>query len=451
MIRKCGLFALSFALLLTVLYAPYSAKAASDYDNTLSLTDKLIVDYDYAAGNSCDQLDITATWASYIIANPTFGESFRQALDTGSWSVSQETSTTYPGGNKYQRKFVLVTWMEYTNNSYTAFPDTNGLSVYDGNPSAVDLHVAYIYINGDSGCGDPIAGQHGKVNAERISNAPSVSDEENNLKLLLSTYPAVYPPGYEGPEIPDTYTPPGDKEQLSPDYSWSVSKDGKLKVKYLGNLPHFLTGISYLKVDKMNSDWDGVDHNIDILNITPGGWLDETVELDGAGYYMFDVSHNQQLDSPPWEENAADKYYIKQRWVQIMWDGKTAINGSTVGCTNSICNDFKDDSNPTWRIMNALDGLNTYGLQAFLLAPINFFQTLPAKVETCSPITFPLMGRTISLQCLKPMYYNWSPLVMNVYTVLFNATIAYWVAFNIFRHVKNINSPHKDQIEVAKL
>lgn len=416
-----------------------TVNAASVWDYVIQTTNDLII----TSGNGEHTENIVTDYSAIMSDKcPSMYSAFSAAVadPNGKWAIVKQD---WPSPT---RDSVRIQWT--TNVSATTqFTDSGGQQRVRVNLGSGQVDI-YLNNDGTFGCSDITGITDGFLTLGSGYGTPSTEPAQY---VLLSTYPVTYPVGYDGALIPESWTPPPEKTNLNPDYSWSVGPDGKIEIKYLGNLDHFLTGIGYVVIDKMTDNWESLDEEIDSQSTTPAGWMDIISTLPEAGYYMINISHNQQLDSPPWPPDAEDLYHINQRWIQIYWDGTKAINGTTVGCTDSICNDFRAENNNEWSFFDALNNINTFGLQSFLTAPITFFQSLPDMADSCSAISFVFLGSTINIPCLKSYYWSFNSTVMDMYTILINAGASYLVALNIFRNVKNLNSPHKDQIEVAKL
>lgn len=265
-------------------------------------------------------------------------------------------------------------------------------------------------------------------------------------RIFFSNMPFTPPAGYDGPVVPDS---PIEPEVFTPQFSWVISDSGKLTLTYLKNINPFLAGFGYVVINEMTTDWQSL--GTEVLNDfeAPFGTFVYDWQIPAAGYYMARLSYDQTFpNSPPWSQPYPR---IENVFIQFYWDGARGSSGTTTGCEGTICNPQKQPNSDVWNMFNALDGLNTFGLSAFLLAPINFLQTLPSMVNNCSPINMPILGVNVPIECLQHRYWEWNTPLMITWQTVINAIVCYWVALNVFRNVKNINSPHKDQIEVAHL
>ena len=188
----------------------------------------------------------------------------------------------------------------------------------------------------------------------------------------------------------------------------------------------------------------------------------QTYTVDEYGNYYIALGLNTHWEGAPrldcGDSGDSDNfnYDVKLKVVALKIDGTTysgTTQGSECGAAGGFCDGFAgaNGTNPILKAFQTLTNIQTFGLQAFLLAPINFVASLPSMANTCSPISFPLFGSNIQLQCLKPLYYSWSSTVMTIYTTLINAVVVYAVATKIFETIRNVSAPDKDRIEVVKL
>lgn len=439
------LFAISVGLFvgsLAILFASSSASALdSAINETITLDQSLLI----SESENSEKYDFTTTYMGIFNKDESAlpsGYTYNNTNKICNFPNNAENfgiSVFYAyGSTKYYARQISLYWS--TSNSQLNFAPAG--PKYQLTGSAIQSCNFYLYNNQvyDSVTSAQYA----------IVASPHIDYIASPVHPFLTTFNVNYPEDYAGATIPDSWTPPEEPDRLRPDYSWSVSTTGELRVTYLKNLSPFLTGYSTLVLDKMTNDWESVDERIgEPVIANPAGWMDETTQVPEAGYYMFNVSHNQQLDSPPWPADA--NKFVDQVWVQFYWDGKTAVSGTTVGSkAGEIVNDLRDSEDPLNKALNSLQ-INTFGLTNVILMPINFISTLPNFVNNCSPISLPIMGQNVSLECMRDRYQAWSPTVWAIWQTVVTAVVAFGLSFNLFRIVKNINTPHNDGIEMAKL
>lgn len=444
--KKCGYLGLLFAPLFIALFASSSVSAVSPWDSISQVTDELRVTH-YTGSPSAD---ITANWTDYINTEnqvsgsptdcDTTHDALIEAMDTGQYAVVQNQS--------YMSQQVV--WIAFNNDTDGSITFENpGTGAYDVQANDTRAFVQLYYIGSDlkADCfmsPDPII-------MPIFTNGVTYPSPVNNA-LFENTYPFEYPPDYEGPDLPSG-GPVVEPEILDPQYSWSLYKDendnGILNVKYLDNLPHFLTGISYLVVERMTEDWESLDETVASLGANPAGWANWNVNIGpGQGWYMIRLDHNQQLDEPPWPEG--NNYAIGQLYYQFFWDGETALQGSIVNCSGIVCNDFKTEEKPQNSWLKSMT-VDTFGLASIITAPLEFFQDLPDAVENCTPLAFPFPMGNITIPCMTPWYSDNLGSFFTIYQTVVLGVFSYFMGLNLFHRIKHISNPKNDQIEVVHL
>lgn len=426
-----GLFALLLGALFTLLQGT-SANASSQWDNVINPVDRVF------AGNS----DITGYLQQFTNDDNgnscgSFATSYNIAETSGSVAVISWNPQNQWYEDGYNTRSFIV-WTE----TVESLDWTLSGNTFAAVPRTVSGIMMFYKYNNEVNCMDGNGW---------MSSIANYQNGANWIRPYSSTYTPNYPVDYEGINVPESENP-ASKEELKPNYSYVIEKDGKLKLKYLTSTPKFLTGISFINIDKMNADWTDVTTAdlFEMRDIAPAGWLDETYTLTEHGYYMIRITHNQQLDSPPWPEDASNKYYINNVVIQFYWDGTEVIRGITVDCEGSVCNTQRTELEVGKGMFEGL-GVPVFGLQDIMLAPINFMMTLPSLVDTCTPIGYTIMGKNLQINCLSPTFESKFGVVVNIWRTVITALVGYLIAVNIFATVKNINRPDDDSIEVVKL
>lgn len=469
---KCGLLGLLFAASSIGLSIVYSgnASAASIYDGVYHTTDELILQ------NSSDNVhypitpeDIGAIFAGSAPAP------FTQVRFAENSSSNCPTLNTPCGDSLDFLNDLLALDLDVDSMSITQYWPYGGapggwpiisVCIATGSQMVLDWSTSRVSVTGQDRCmyldSNSILGRiyvrapggsNVSLGALRVLSTSTLTSPPA-MNLFCENCDPNYPVDYDGQLIRDELTPPVPPEVLYPDYSWSLSLDenetGILSVEYLGNLPHFLTGVSHLVVERMTEDWDDLDESLGSLSQNPAGWAKWQFNIgDEAGWYMFRIDHSQQLDEPPWP--ADNNYSIGQVFYQFYWDGQSAIAGSTVGCDGTVCNQFEQVDGSLQRYLNALK-LEAHGLTAIIMAPLAFISTLPSAGESCSPITLPMpFGDPVSLPCLKPYYEEHLPTPLFIYQAAVTGIFVYTIAVAIFSRIRQITDPNDNSIEAVKL
>lgn len=495
MFRKCGLYLLSFAVLstsLSVLFSGVSSAASAYDDHYHKITTAPIQKQNYY-GTTCSAVDVSTDFASRILSGEYNGSteqrnsmrtSFQNALDNGRWGVSVRQNFEGPNG---WYTFAQVYWTENASLSlnWDIYPQgvvATGSGVKSASLGMIlsDCNI-YAY-NFDTSAGIVSNGE--KVDTTLPYNEVSTWRASNTL-LNIDDANRNIPFGYEGESISNGTI----KTKVLPDIDYEVV--GKtIKFKYNGQNVPFTPCSANWMITKTNYQPDDFQSNtfLGTLEDAWDGWQDltgasgandsnnhvldfrykksvsdqQTYTVDEYGNYYIALGLNTHWEGAPrldcGDSGDSDNfnYDVKLKVVALKIDGTTysgTTEGSECGAAGNFCDGFAgaNGTNPILKAFQTLTNIQTFGLQAFLLAPINFVASLPSMANTCSPISFPLFGSSIQLQCLKPLYYSWSSTVMTIYTTLINAVVVYAVATKIFETIRNVSAPDKDRIEVVKL
>lgn len=457
-----------FVALFTTLFVSSFVSAASSYDDAYHVTEQFsIAGY---APNTCETQDIRTTWLSMATnpdnyyTDPEISSAVESAWDSmisnpnGAYAISwldekQIRVWIAPDGAD------LVWGNDSTYGNYVRISDDNvfifdfSLSVF-GQPCNKPLAPAY---TGGFAYRDYSTFNFNSV----ISWATPPNGMLSWSNIYAQNFNIVYPEDYEGTPINTGDNPP-ETTVLEPEYNWTITKDengnGILSVKYTDNIRPFLTGISSLSVDEFTEDWGELDESLGILQANPAGWADWQFNIGpDQGWFMFNISHNQQLDSPPWPANASDTTEIGQVYYQFFWDGNTVLSGNTAGCVGVVCNQFttpgEDGGNPLSKLFST-NFIPVTGLSEVVTAPLSFLAALPAATGSCSTINFtmPYTDTPVALPCLSQTVYSvYFGAFFTTIQLVMTALTAYWVSVKIFGNIKDISSPTHDRIEVAQL
>lgn len=95
--------------------------------------------------------------------------------------------------------------------------------------------------------------------------------------------------------------------------------------------------------------------------------------------------------------------------------------------------------------------VNNHGLSGIITAPIRLINSLSSS--TCSPLIIPLpfVNNNVTLPCMSTIYNTYFSGFLTLYQLITNGVIAYWVLIKIFGHVKGMQNPEDDRIEVFDL
>lgn len=427
--------------------------AASIYDDTYQLTDRVLVRNDISGGSlACNNqpVDISQDWSSYILDedkwvtanNQANGaedvrDSFKNAINNGRWGVS----TYYENIGVSGDVIANIYWTEDTSLQLT-WQDAGSFTRIFATSQTSDVYVTSIICADANGQGDrPFARMGSLYTNQDVFNWSVVSNSQCDFVarrgvcnyLVYTDYPN-YPTGYDGIEIrqaevnpcPDGNCVSGGKWQPSFDIAWN-------------DLDITLTDKTPLdKIDEYNIDrcyWGVFDGNWDDLNLT--------------GEYPCDDHTPVEYTLPTYESYQINlNYYDSENG--ILYTAEYLVNIDGGSGSDSINDPFY--STAIGRVFKKhMD--SDYGLEKFFLAPINFVASLPSKVGHCTPINYTLMGEHVQLNCLSQTAWNRPTLstIVNFYQVIMLATVTFFVATGVYGVIKSATNPLDDKIDVLRL
>ena len=153
-----------------------------------------------------------------------------------------------------------------------------------------------------------------------------------------------------------------------------------------------------------------------------------------ASYFRYSVSYGYNMPT----------YKLCRNGNQALADSQQEINNTlnnddVTGATStaeSFFDDFQSDS---------------HGLSGIITAPLRLIQSLSSS--TCSPLSIPLpfVNTNATLPCMSGIYSTYFPTFLTLYQLITTGLIGYWVLIKLFGHVKGMQDPHDDRIEVLDL
>lgn len=428
----------------------YNFNIAPDYDDIIQ-----VPDFPLSASSSNGSREVTFNSIKEVLTS--FTEVDRN-LSSGFCTVMpSETYDLFINAINNKHPFI-ITYLESAGDNSTRIL----ISILKNKSDPVDFN----WVLGGQDRLDFITSSNGLITATlRVPNATNDlrlcydSVLNTSVPFATSSFPGIerfyplltnvqidYPQNYNGEIVP---VGEAVLDKLKPEFFYKVNEEGLFTIEYAKNIKPFLTGTFYTNLDKMNTNWNGLDYNVTQFVSVPAGAMKETYTLPVAGYYLINISHNQQLDNPPWDN---DNYSIEQIFMQFYWDGITPISGNNINCSASeLCNPWRK---PEIDSYFGID-FNTYGLTSAIYAPLDFIATLPSKMASsaCEPLVLPLpyMDEDLVIPCLRPVYETHFAPIYNLYSVILTGLVTYYFAVNIFARLKKDSSPNDDSIEVAKL
>lgn len=176
--------------------------AVSVYDNAYQQTESLEI-RGKGYGQDCGTEDITSSWNAKLLADPSVGDSFSNALDSGSWAIGQTKADNGMAG--VHDDFVRIYWTESTEmelnfqHMFSTFYETR-LVKSDANQP---IHQALIRSNftgsvGGQNC-DIIVQDAGTSNDVQFTDNFTMAQASREVRGYLAVGVNVnYPDDYEG-------------------------------------------------------------------------------------------------------------------------------------------------------------------------------------------------------------------------------------------------------------
>lgn len=205
--RKHLIIGISAVIAITVLITN-NAHAASEYDNVINKTDKLLLENDVSNKN----LDITQSYLENLrqCSQSEYDNLMTVINNSGSWAISIYNTNGHPTWDG-SKNIVAIYWASTIRPDYTPKitfgPNSNeagGKAAFaDYDHSATLRLKSNDLLDCQAGGTDPIANGYW-----RSPISTEIQNQAGSTKVFLATYPVEYPENYEGQTIPNTWTPP---------------------------------------------------------------------------------------------------------------------------------------------------------------------------------------------------------------------------------------------------
>lgn len=137
----------------------------------------------------------------------------------------------------------------------------------------------------------------------------------------------------------------------------------------------------------------------------------------------------------------------QEETTQAIEDNTDAVND----INDTINNDNVDNATSQGSSFFSDFQSDTHGLSGIITAPLRLLDNLSSY--NCSPLTFPLpfVENQVTLPCMSTIYNTYFSSFLNIYRIITTGIIGYWVMVKLFSHVKNMQNPENDKIEVFDL
>ena len=141
---------------------------------------------------------------------------------------------------------------------------------------------------------------------------------------------------------------------------------------------------------------------------------------------------------------------VEREELQNVNDSVQDVNDSVQDVNNTLNDD--DVSDATSDASSFFTGFqsDSHGLSGIITSPLRLIQSLSSS--TCSPLNVPLpfVNQNATIPCMSTVYERY-PTFLALWQLLTTGMIAYWIIIKIFGHVKGMQDPNDDRIEVLSL
>lgn len=94
---------------------------------------------------------------------------------------------------------------------------------------------------------------------------------------------------------------------------------------------------------------------------------------------------------------------------------------------------------------------NDTSLSSIITRPLEMIKSLPNSVCTNVSLNLPIINNTVKLPCMTPLYQQYFGAVFNLYQLITNGLIAYFVLINLLSFLFEFKEPTSDKVEVVEL
>jgi hypothetical protein len=491
------LLSLSFSLFVTI----SRVSAASSYDSTIRTINPLNFEQT-ETGYTCPNQDLSNSWANFITNSSYWSHvnvSDQPAVQTSfnnktAWAVLVTKRYNFDGqtDNTY-RPVLTIIWSDNISDTSGNFNDAGSFTyLYLLSTSYHEVDVVYEGSQyGGNSCNLVVSYESGpsatssSILAARSTLPPTTGTPYSltNEVFLINDWNITYPSGYAGVTPPAQYSPMGNTH-IEADVSGNSAAFTGTQLTPNSGVPKFEfdftsgNGSAYVdysvtndpKVTYYSTDGYTIDHstvngedsysvqliyNYDsaqtkkvYMRVTDGSGQVKVQTLTiktgttGTVSYVNDDTLQAQSDN-------LGNAIVCSTWDIPCYIGQ-GINSLWSSFTTLLQSLFVPSASQISDLMSSFS-LPSQPVSSIITIPITTIATITTK--TCTPLSLPLpfVNRSIILPCMTDIYINNFGAFFVLYQVITTAVISYYVIVNLFMHVKNFQSPKKDQIEVFRL
>lgn len=138
----------------------------------------------------------------------------------------------------------------------------------------------------------------------------------------------------------------------------------------------------------------------------------------------------------------------KQDIINNQNQNTQAIVNSQQDINNALNNDNVDSQQASDFFSNFQT--DSHGLSGIITSPLRLIESLSSS--QCSPLVLPLpfVNQSATIPCMSSVYSKF-PTFYNLWQLISTGIIAYYILIKLFGHVKGMQNPNDDRIEVLNL
>ena len=173
-------------------------------------------------------------------------------------------------------------------------------------------------------------------------------------------------------------------------------------------------------------------------------WYDENKNLISCFTNGSTALGNISVPSTAYYVRFSIYSYNNKPQYKICTNGNQALdntlNNDDVSGANKKAKSFFDDFT-----------VNSHGVSGIVTAPLRLIQSLSSSSCSSLNIPLPFVNENAVLPCMSSIYQSYFSSFLSLYRLITDGLIGYWVLIKIFGHIKGMQSPDDDRIEVFDL
>ena len=217
------------------------------------------------------------------------------------------------------------------------------------------------------------------------------------------------------------------------------------------------TGVLYSNNNWYTTDYYSIFNGDTVSYIVDSGsnasicFYDSNKILKSCSKYVtggasFDIDYDGFVRFSVWKVNPSS--YFTNGYIHTCMNGNQFIGSGIQNIEKGLNDDNVSTSEASSFFSNFTS--NNHGVSGIITAPLRLINSL--ATSTCSPLSIPLpfMNQNATLPCMSTIYSQF-PTFYTLWQLITTGLIGYWVLIKIFGHIKGMQNPKDDRIEVLQL